>query len=189
MKTGIDFAENALLPKWDKYTYNQLDCQGFVEEVLKDIGVRKSNGSVYNWRGSNSMYRHYYSWRGTIEECRKKFGTIPVGAFVYMWKPDGADLVGYDDDLGNFTHVAIYCGNDTVRDSTRSTKTGRDGVGTRTLSGFSHVSLFSELDYFSDNSYNKIGLEGAMDIVAEIRSKLGELEGMLNGLFNSDKTS
>ena len=51
MKTGKEFADCALLPKWDKYKYDQLDCQAFVEEVLKDIGVVKSNGSPYNWRG------------------------------------------------------------------------------------------------------------------------------------------
>ena len=47
MRTALEFAECALLPKWDKYTYAQMDCQAFVEAVLKDIGVRKPNGSVY----------------------------------------------------------------------------------------------------------------------------------------------
>ena len=54
MKTGIDFAECALSEKWNKYSYSSLDCQGFVEAVLKDIGVRKANGKPYDWRGSNS---------------------------------------------------------------------------------------------------------------------------------------
>ena len=82
MKTAIQFAECALLPKWDKYTYDKMDCQGFVERVLSDLGVRKPNGKPYDWRGSNSMYRNYYSWRGTTDECLKQFGKIPVGAFV-----------------------------------------------------------------------------------------------------------
>ena len=67
--TALEFAENALLPKWEKYSYEQLDCQGFVEEVLKDIGVCKSSGKAYNWRGCNSMYRNFYTWRGSIDEC------------------------------------------------------------------------------------------------------------------------
>ena len=86
MKTGLQFAECALLPKWDKYTYDRLDCQAFVEAVLKEIGVRKQDGSVYDWKGSNSMYRNYFSWRGTVDECIKKFGSLPIGAFVYIWK-------------------------------------------------------------------------------------------------------
>ena len=67
--TSVQFAECALLPKWEKYKYDQMDCQGFVEAVLKDIGVRKENGKPYDWRGSNSMYRNYYSWRGTVNEA------------------------------------------------------------------------------------------------------------------------
>ena len=35
MISSAKFAECALLPKWEKYTYDQLDCQAFVEAVLK----------------------------------------------------------------------------------------------------------------------------------------------------------
>ena len=180
--TGEDFAKCALLPKWDKYKYSQLDCQGFVEEVLKDLGIRKADGSTYNWRGSNSMYRNYYSWRGTIDECISKFGSVPVGAFVYVWKADGAEDVGYHDGLGNCTHVGIYCGNNIVRDSTRSTKTKRDGVGTRTLDGFSRVTLFDNLDYFVTNSYNST-VDSIRKSINGIRNTLNDMEGMLNELF------
>ena len=55
MISGIAFAENALLPKWDKFTYDRMDCQAFVEAVIKDLGIRKSDGSVYDWKGSYSM--------------------------------------------------------------------------------------------------------------------------------------
>ena len=184
MKTGLQFAENALLPKWDKYTYDQLDCQGFVEAVLKDIGVRKSNGKPYDWRGSNSMYRNFYSWRGTVDECINKFGNVPVGAFVYIWKATGEQEVGYTDGLGNCSHVGIYCGNDVVRDSTRSTTTGRNGVGTRSLKGFNRVTLFSGLDYSVTNSYNST-IEGIMAIIDRIHNELVELEGQLNDIFRS----
>lgn len=186
MKTGIQFAECALLPKWDKFSYDRMDCQGFVEAVIKDLGIRKDDGSVFDWRGSNSMYRNYYSWHGTIEECRKKFGSLPVGAFVYMWKKDGQPET-YKDSLGNFSHVGIYCGNDVVRDSTRSTKTGRNGVGTRSLSGFTYCSLFIKLDYSVTNSYNA-DIEKVMAVIDNIHNQLIELEGTLNGIFGSIKT-
>ena len=182
MKTGLQFAENALLPKWDKYTYDKLDCQGFVEAVLKDIGIRKSNGKPYDWRGSNSMYRNYFSWRGTVDECIKKFGSVPVGSFVYIWEKTGEQEVGYTDGLGNCTHVGIYCGNDIVRDSTRSTKLNRNGVGTRTMKGFNRVTLFSGLDYSVTNSYNST-IEGMMAIIDRIHNELIDLEGQLNDIF------
>lgn len=190
MKTGIDFATAALNEKWNRYTYDQLDCQGFVEAVLKDIGVRKSNGSVYDWRGSNSMWRNYYSWRGSVEECKKKYGKIPVGAFVYMWDPTGEEEKGYSDGLGNFKHVGIYCGNNVVRDSTRSTKTGRNGPGTRTLDGFTKVSLFSGLAYSLDenvtNSYNSI-IEGIISQISEVRNILNVMEGKLYDIARGTK--
>lgn len=182
MKTGLDFAECALLPKWDKFSYDRLDCQGFVEAVLKEIGVRKPDGKVYDWRGSNSMYRNYFSWRGTIDECKQKFGKIPDGAFVYVWKPDGEEEVGYHDGLGNCTHVGIFCGDNVVRDSTRSTKTGRNGVGTRTLDGFSRVTLFSALDYSVTNSYNS-SVESILACIDRIHNDLIDLEGKVNELF------
>ena len=101
MKTGAEFAAAAMQAKWNGIKYNQLDCQAFVEEVLKDIGITKPDGSFYNWKGSNSMYRNFYQWRGTKEECINKFGCVPLGAFVYIWRETGAELVGYYDDLGN----------------------------------------------------------------------------------------
>ena len=183
-RSALEFAENALLPKWDKYTYDQLDCQGFVEEVLKDLGVRKPDGSVFNWRGSNSMYRNFYTWRGSVDESSAKFGSVPVGSFVYMWKPTGEEEVGYHDGLGNCTHVAIYCGKNVVRDSTRSTKSGRNGVGTRSLEGFNRVTLFEYLDYSVNNSYNA-DVEGIMAIIDKIHNELIDLEGTLNELFRS----
>lgn len=183
MISATKFAECALLSKWDKYTYEEMDCQAFVEAVLKDIGIRKPNGSVYNWSGSNSMYRNYYSWHGTIDECKQKFGRIPVGCFVYIHKDSGQPS-GYNDGLGNFSHVGIYCGNDVVRDSTRSTKTKRNGVGTRTLNGFGYVSLFGGLDYSTDNSYNA-NVESILSYIDRIKNILVEMEKVADELFRS----
>lgn len=176
------FAECALLPKWDKYHYDQLDCQGFVEAVLKEIGIRKPNGSPYNWRGSNSMFRTYFSWRGSVEECVKKFGEIPVGAFVYIWDPTGETEVGYSDGLGNAKHVGIYCGPNTVRDSTRSTKTKRDGVGTRGIAGFNMVTLFSGLDYELSTDYND-PVDNLLITINSMRTELKRMEDLIYEKF------
>ena len=184
--TNIEFAENALRPSWNRFSYDQLDCQGFVEAVLKEIGVRKDNGKPYDWRGSNSMYRNYLSWRGSVEDCIKKFGSVPVGAFVYIWEPTGEQEKGYTDGLGNAKHVGIYCGNNVVRDSTRSSKTGRNGVGSRTLSGFNKVTLFEGLTYSIDESgkpsYNS-SVETLFSQVEQCRNILLSMEAVLNELF------
>lgn len=185
MIKASQFAECALLPKWDKYTYDQLDCQAFVEAVLKDIGIRKANGNPYNWRGSNSMFRTYFSWRGSTDECIKKFGEIPLGAFVYIWDSTGESEVGYSDGLGNAKHVGIYCGLDTVRDSTRSTKTKRDGVGTRTLAGFNRVTLFSGLDYEFSTDYN----DPVDKLLTSINSMREELKRMEELIYESFRDS
>ena len=140
--TGSAFALQAQSEKYTGVPYSKLDCQGFVEEVLKNCGVRKPDGSIYNWKGSNSMWRNALSWKGTLEECRKAFGSIPLGAWVFIVKNDGGEIDrGYEDNEGNACHVGIYCreGTEPVRDSTKSNT--RYGVGYRKLSGFTHVGL------------------------------------------------
>lgn len=182
------FADCALSSKWDKFKYTELDCQGFVEAVLKDIGIRKQDGTVYNWLGSNSMYRNFYQWRGSVEECINQFGQIPVGAFVYIWEPTGEQERAYFDGLGNAKHVGIYCGDNKVRDSTRSTKSKRDGVGTRTMDGFNRVTLFSGLDYELSTDYNTAVenlqdfLNNLVQFINSARDCAQRMEGLLNDL-------
>ncbi len=154
MLTGEEFAKQAQSSKYDKLKYNQYDCQAFVELVLRDCGVRKPDGAVYNWKGSNDMWRNALAWKGTIAECRELFGEIPDGAWAFMWANDGGEIArGYHDGLGNASHVGIYCrpGNaKAVRDSTKGT--GRDGVGYRPLTDFTHIGLPYVIYYFEVTS-------------------------------------
>ena len=151
MVTGKEYAIQACSSKYDGIPYSKMDCQAYVEEVLADCGVRNSNGKRYNWKGSNDMWRNALKWRGTIQDALDKFGSIPDGAWVFIIKNDGGEAErGYHDGEGNATHVAIYCRPDNpepVRDSTRSTKTKRDGVGYRSLDAFTHVGLPTVIDY------------------------------------------
>ena len=145
--TGQDMAEQAVTGGYVGQPYSKWDCQAFVEQVLKDLGVRKPDGSVYNWKGSNSMFRNHIRWRGTIEECKQKFGCIPQGAFMFLVKHDGGEVErGYHDDLGNASHVGLYVGTSPlpVMDSQ---PTG--GVQYRKLSIFTHVGLMDMIDYSS----------------------------------------
>lgn len=170
---NLVFAEQARSTKYNGIPYSELDCQAFVEEVLKDCGVRKQDGSVYNWKGSNSMWRNAFSWKGTIEECRRVFGDIPLGAWVISWANDGGEKEkGYNDGQGNAKHVGIYTGTpEAVRDSTRTSK--RDGVGYRNLSGFTHVGLPFMIDYqgvdLTVNKPDTTGKEEALKALDTIR--------------------
>lgn len=151
--TGADMAEQAKSGGYVGIPYSKLDCQGFVEQVLKDLGVRKPDGTVYNWRGSNSMWRNYIGWKGTIEECKREFGEIPPGAFMFLIKHDGGEVEkGYRDGLGNASHVGLYVGdigNYPVMDSQEEKGRFRlnAGVSYCQLSVFTHVGLMTMIDY------------------------------------------
>ena len=142
---GADVAEQAKTGGYLGIPYSKYDCQAFVEQVLKDLGVRRPDGNPYNWRGSNAMFRQEIRWRGTIDECIQKFGCIPLGAFVFKVKFDGGEAVrGYHDALGNATHVGLYVGG-TPNPVMDSQPTG--GIQYRKLSIFTHVGLMSMIDY------------------------------------------
>lgn len=177
MVSAVHFADVADDPKYNKYKYEDLDCQAFVEKVLYDSGVRKPDGSAYNWKGSNAMWRSALSWRGTIAEAVDKFGQVPDGSWVFMLKYDGGEKDrGYNDGKGNASHVGIYVGGGLVRDSTRSTKTKRDGVGLRSISDFNMVGLCKYLDYNIENVDNKSQIKSILD---DIEKRLEDLRRVL----------
>lgn len=177
MITGKKFADTARSEKYSNLKYSDVDCQAFVEKVLYDSGCRKSDGKAYNWSGSNAMWRKALSWRGTQDECIKKFGCIPEGAWVFRLKFDGGEKDrGYNDNLGNACHVGIYVGDNTTRDST--TIAGkRNGVGYRPLSDWNRVGLCKYLDYEISNKDNNT--ERYMEIISYFRGLLDELERMV----------
>ena len=167
---GITYATQAMSERYTGVPYSKLDCQGFVEEVLKDCGVRKPDGTAYNWKGSNSMWRNALKWKGTIEECMTEFGCIPIGAWVFIVKHDGGEKDrGYNDNEGNASHVGIYCRDkyDQVRDSTKTTY--RNGVGYRELDGFTHVGLPKMIVYIAPNTNEDEALN-AMNIIRNVSS-------------------
>ena len=97
--SNIRFEEQARSPAYNGIKYDQLDCQAFVEKVLYDSGCKKASGAAYNWKGSNDMWRNALSWKGTLEECKKVYGEIPLGAWVFIWANDGGEKDrGYNDN-------------------------------------------------------------------------------------------
>lgn len=187
MVTAGEFAERAQSSAYDGITYAQLDCQAFVERVLKDCGVRNARDKPYDWQGTNGMWRNALFWKGTLDECRTKFGCIPFGAWVFIVKHDGGEIArGYHDTEGNASHVGIYCrtGAQPVRDSTRGGD--RDGVGYRSLAAFTHVGLPKMLSFdnaaFDDKGYNRNELfDNIGSALTNALSMLSELRRMMEG--------
>ena len=173
------FVNQAISSVYDGIKYSQLDCQAFVERVLADAGCRKPDGSKYNWKGSNSMWRNALSWKGTLDECKAKFGLIPPGAWVFVWANDGGEKErGYDDDEGNAKHVGIYVGGTQTRDSTKTSS--RDGVGYRPLSqGWNRVGLCKYIDYDISGGDDSGLRDRLLSSVRATQKLLDEMEGLL----------
>ena len=94
----------------DKYLgklYSEMDCQEFYERCAEDAGLKK------DLKGSNAWYREFLKngWTGSPEECKKKFGSIPKGATLFIHAYDGGEEKrGYHDGLGNASHIGIKTG-------------------------------------------------------------------------------
>ncbi len=160
----------------DKYIgtpYSKMDCQGFVERCLSDAGIRK------DLAGSNAWYRFVLKngWVGTPEECRKRFGSIPKGAFLFILKNDGGETTrGYRDGLGNASHIGLYTGRGQgalhssssrgcVCESTFAGKTIRNG-------GWNTVGLWKELDYGQQINALLTGTEEVKEMTAMIETTM-----------------
>lgn len=101
------FASTAYGYKDSHIPYSKLDCQAFVERVLRDCGITQ------DWRGSNHMWRSALDWKGTVAECVAQYGAVPPGAWLFTVKHDGGEKQrGYNDSEGNAVHVGIFCGED-----------------------------------------------------------------------------
>lgn len=179
MVTGEQFAKQAIDGGYIGIPYSKLDCQGFVERVLADCGIRKPNGTVYDWRGSNAMYRNFQQWRGSIKEAEQAFGALPIGCLLYTRKTDGGEKEkGYNDNLGNFAHVGIYLGE--PHGVIHST-TGGVQWGKYPDKRWNYCSLLAMLDYGCKNSDNVI----SDDIIKQldiIQSAVNNIERMLKSL-------
>lgn len=129
-------------------SYAAMDCQAFVEQMLRDVGVN------HNWSGSNAMYRDM-AWVGTPEECRDKFGCIPVGAWLYILSDNGREPAKYKGDgLGNASHVGVYTaeGKGAIHSSSSRGCVAESAFSGKTIpnGGWNRVGLCKLLDYGGD---------------------------------------
>lgn len=174
MIKNTDFARTAENGGFLGTPYDTLDCQAFVEAVLRKCGHK------YNWRGSNHMWRSALSWKGTAEEYREKFSAddIPVGAWLFKVKSDGGEkLRGYNDGEGNAAHVGIYLGGGKVIHST----TGGVQYADYNTDRFNRVGLAKMIDYYTTD----IDETEISAIVAEILATLNRLEVLIDEFRNA----
>lgn len=122
--------------------YSEMDCQAFVEACLKRAGL------VMDLRGANAWYRKM-TWTGTPEECKRKFGRVPVGAFLFIWNDDGGEVArGYHDGLGNASHIGIRTERGAIHSSQSRGCVATSEFHEKSIrGGWNRVGLWDRLDY------------------------------------------
>lgn len=134
------------------YTYDEMDCQAFVEHCVKQAG-----GSM-SYRGGNDMARRA-AWLGTLAQARAQGRLVP-GAGVLIREETEENLPARyaGDGLGDFSHVGLYVGEGALTDTDKngrmrscdvahSSATMGRVAGSTLQSGWTHVLWFPEIDY------------------------------------------
>jgi len=136
----------------DKYlgrSYEEMDCQAFVEKCMADVGYLRDLG------GSNSWYRECLKngWTGTPEECTKEFGSVPKGALLFILEPVSASTPAKfrNDGIGDATHMGIVTGRNEGAIHSSSSRgcvaTSKFKGKTIPNGGWNRVGLLNAFDY------------------------------------------
>ena len=161
--------------------YSKLDCQAAVEKALSLVGV------VVNYRGSNHMWRELVHDRMTYDECIRKYGCIPPGAFCFSLYHDGSEIAkGYRDTMGAAKHVGICLGDgNTIFHST----SGGVQYGTFGAAGTNRIALCNLLRYETDQEGGAEGegetfaagtRQALQSLLNDLKKATTILEGVLN---------
>lgn len=133
-------------------SYEEMDCQAFVERCLKDCGNNTDLG------GSNSWYREVRKngWVGTPEECTKIYGFVPAGAFLFILEPVSASTPEKfkNDGIGDATHIGLVTGKGEGAIHSSHSKGGvcESKFSGKTIpnGGWNRVGLWDQVDYGVD---------------------------------------
>ena len=150
--TGNQVARAATLAAHVGYTYDELDCQAFVEHCVRQAGGRM------DYLGTNDMARRA-AWLGTLDEARAQGRLVP-GAGLLIREATEANLPARyaGDGLGDFSHVGLYVGENALTDTDKngrrracdvvhSSATMGRVAGSTLQNGWTHALWFSEIDY------------------------------------------
>lgn len=134
-------------------SYDDMDCQEFVERCAEDCGLH------LDLAGSNAWYRKM-DWTGSPEECKAKFGVVPKGALIYIHAFDGGEEKrGYHDGKGNASHIGIKTG------------TGEGAIHSSQTRGCVAESVFQDKT-IRNGGWNKVGLSVLFDYGEKINKIL-----------------
>ena len=159
MISATKFAEagNAYLGR----SYEEMDCQKFVEKCMADCGLNKDLG------GSNSWYREVmkHGWVGTPEACKAEFGFIPTGALLFIHEAVSDSTPGKfrDDGIGDITHIGIRTANVGMK--------GKGAIHSSKSKGGVVETNFSDKS-IANGGWNRVGLYDKFDYGAKINSVL-----------------
>ena len=150
--TANQVARTATLAAHVGYTYDELDCQAFVEHCVRQAGGRM------DYLGTNDMARRA-AWLGTLDEARAQGRLVP-GAGLLIREATEANLPARytGDGLGDFSHVGLYVGENALTDTDKngrrracdvvhSSATMGRVAGSTLQNGWTHALWFSEIDY------------------------------------------
>ena len=139
-------------------TYQQEDCQGFIEQTVKRAG-----GVMRDYRGSNDMYRNACS-----EIVPLAIARLQPGMLLFIVAHDGGEPDRYKaDGLGNASHVGWYTGGtyEVVHSSA-----SKGGVVSSTLkNGWTHAGYAKELSY-----------TGQPPVAPDVKPEVMPLTGFIN---------
>ena len=134
------------------YTYEDMDCQAFIEHCARQAG-----GSM-DYSGSNDMSRRA-AWLGTLAQARAQGRLVP-GAGVLIREETEENLPARyaGDGLGDFSHVGLYVGEGALTDTDKngrmrscdvvhSSATMGRVAGSTLANGWTHVLWVPEIDY------------------------------------------
>lgn len=125
--------------------YSTWDCIQFVQAVWRDIQAVSASDTLCSPLGTNTLWRTNTSqypnlvktfnttspdnqnptpvlwYKDSISNCIAQYGEIPAGALLLhqIGEDDNPQIPSRyrGDGIGNFAHIGIYCGNNTVMQS------------------------------------------------------------------------
>lgn len=177
MVSALQFSLNGDQFLGREYKPNNFDCQDFVEQVMKTVGIYE------NLPGSNAWYRKM-TWVGTPEECISKFGSVPKGALLFILEQNGKEPEKYKaDGIGNASHIGIKTGRTQAEMMSIALKNTSDraslirysahGSGAiHSSATWGHVATSNFNDKTIKGGWNRVGLWDRFDYGDKINSIL-----------------
>jgi hypothetical protein len=152
---GTDVAAAAVQAVSVGYTYDEMDCQTFIEHCARQAG------GTMDYLGTNDMARRA-AWLGTLSDARAQGRLVPGAGLLIREETDANLPARYaGDGLGDFSHVGLYVGENALTDVDKngnarscdvvhSSATMKRVAGSTLKNGWTHVMWFPEIDYGAD---------------------------------------